>query len=40
MTNAYIRIANVDVEAKEFTNITLDTNYENDLVLKNVKIRK
>lgn len=40
MTNAYIRIANVDVEAKEFTNITLDTNYENDLVFKNVKIRK
>ena len=40
MTNAYIRVANVDNEAKEFTNITLDTNYKNDLILKNVKIRK
>lgn len=40
MTNVYIRIANVDVEAKEFTNITIATNYDNDLVLKNVKIRK
>ena len=40
MTNAYIRIANVDAEAKEFTNITIATNYDNDLVLKNVKIRK
>ena len=40
MTNVYIRVANVDVEAKEFTNITIATNYDNDLVLKNVKIRK
>ena len=40
MTNMYVRIANVDVEAKEFTNITIATNYDNDLVLKNVKIRK
>ena len=40
MTNAYIRIANVDAEAKEFSNITIETNYANALVLKNVKIRK
>lgn len=40
MTNVYIRIADVDAEAKEFTNITIATNYDNDLVLKNVKIRK
>ena len=40
MSNVLIRIANVDSEAKEFTNITIATNYDNDLVLKNVKIRK
>ena len=39
-TWVYIRIANVEAAAKEFTNIMLNTGYEKDLVLKNVKIRK
>ena len=40
MSNVLIRIANVDAEAKEFTNITIATNYDDDLILKNVKIRR
>ena len=40
ISNVLIRIANVDAEAKEFTNITIKTNYDDDLILKNVKIRR
>ena len=35
-----IRLYNVDANATEFSNITIKTNQESDLVLKNVKIRR
>ncbi len=35
-----IRLYNVDENATEFSNITIKTNQESDLVLKNVKIRR
>ena len=38
-TWVYIRVANVDESATKFTNMTLDTGYDNYLVLKDVKIR-
>lgn len=40
MTNAYVRISGVDTSASEFTYITIQTNQGNDLILKNVKIRR
>ncbi len=38
-TNGSIRISNVDPDATEFANITIDTNQDSNLILKNVKIR-
>jgi len=40
MTNGSIRFYNVDANATEFSNITLKTNQESELIFKNVKIRK
>ena len=37
-TWVYIRVANVDESATKFTNMTLDTGYDNSLVLKDVEI--
>lgn len=40
MTYGNIRLTNVDVEASEFSNITLSSNQDGELVFTNVKIRK
>lgn len=39
VTWVYIRVANVDESATKFTNMTLDTGYDNSLVLKDVEIK-